>query len=170
MNHPTEPESNPVVAHEPTDANTWAITRFGIALGLCVLLVHLILWWLFAHYSSREAKFSPLVPEMIKTQAPREPPEPRLQGNPQADLRKMLQDEDTVLNHYGWVDPERGVVRIPIDRAIDVIATRGLPRFTASAPPNAGSTPAARDPGETSAGRAFGETPKKGGKTKKTGK
>ena len=170
MNHPTEPQNNPVVAHETTDADTWAITRFGIALGLCVVVVHLILWWLFAHYSSREAKLSPLVPEIIKTQAPREPPEPRLQGNPQADLRKMLQDEDSVLNHYGWVDPEHGVVRIPIDRAIDVIATRGLPHFTAPAPPRTGSTTAARNSGDTSAGRAFGETSQKSGKTRKSGK
>ena len=82
----------------------------------------------------------------------------------------MLQDEDSVLNHYGWVDPERGVVRIPIDRAIDVIATRGLPRFTASAPPSVGSTPDARNPGDTAPGRAFGETPQKGGKIRKPGK
>jgi mono/diheme cytochrome c family protein len=31
------------------------------------------------------------------------------------------------LNGYGWVDQEAGVARIPISRAIDLLAERGLP-------------------------------------------
>jgi hypothetical protein len=31
------------------------------------------------------------------------------------------------LGGYGWVDEERGIVRIPIDRAIDIVARRGQP-------------------------------------------
>ena len=38
VSYPTEPESNPVVAHEQTDANALAITQFGIALVLIVVL------------------------------------------------------------------------------------------------------------------------------------
>jgi hypothetical protein len=26
-----------------------------------------------------------------------------------------------------WIDPEKGVVRIPIDRAMDLLVERGLP-------------------------------------------
>ena len=35
--------------------------------------------------------------------------------------------EDQILNSYGWVDRSKGIVRIPIDRAIDLLAKRGLP-------------------------------------------
>ena len=37
-----------------------------------------------------------------------------------------MQEEQT-LNSYGWVDQQAGVVRIPIDRAMDLLAQRGLP-------------------------------------------
>ena len=129
MNYPTEPESNPTVAHEETDADARAITRFGIALVLVLVLSQLALWWLFNRFTRRESKLSPPVSALVRAQAPTEPPEPRLQANPQADMRTMREREETVLNHYGWVDPNRGVVRIPIDRALDMVAERGLPQF-----------------------------------------
>lgn len=34
---------------------------------------------------------------------------------------------ETRLNNYGWVDKEAGVVRIPIDRAMALVAENGLP-------------------------------------------
>ena len=55
------------------------------------------------------------------------PPEPRLQVDDAADLVQFKQAEDAILNSYGWVDPNSGQVRIPVDRAIDLLAERGLP-------------------------------------------
>ena len=37
-----------------------------------------------------------------------------------------MQEEQT-LHSYGWVDQQAGVVRIPIDRAMELLAQRGLP-------------------------------------------
>lgn len=133
VKHPTEPGHNPSVAHEHTDANTRAITSFGITLAFAVIVVEIFLWWMFDHFASREARLSPPVSALISAQAPTEPPAPRLQGNPQLDMRQLRQAEDAVLNYYGWVDPDRGIVRIPIERAIDLIAWRGLPDFKAPA-------------------------------------
>jgi len=42
-------------------------------------------------------------------------------------LKQLRATEDAILTTYGWVDREKGIVRIPIDRAIDLLATRGLP-------------------------------------------
>src|ERR1051326_1575631 len=139
VNYPTEPESNPTVAHEKTDADARAITQFGIALVLVLLLSQLGLWWLFNTFAQRESKLSPPVTALVRAQAPTEPPEPRLQANPQADMRTMREKEETVLNHYGWVDAGRGVVRIPIDRALDLVAERGLPQFKPTAPVTGGA-------------------------------
>ena len=149
MSYPTEPDSNPVVAHEQTDANARAITQFGIALVLIVVLSQLGLWWLFNAFTKRESKLSPPVTALVRTQAPTEPPEPRLQANPQADMRLMREREDTILHHYGWVDRNRGVARIPIDRALELVAERGLPQFKATGPVAsvAKSTNAAARPG-----------------------
>ena len=41
--------------------------------------------------------------------------------------RSCGSEENKVLDHYAWVDQNAGVVRIPIERAIDVLAEKGLP-------------------------------------------
>ncbi len=49
--------------------------------------------------------------------------------------------EDAILNSYGWVDQKNGIARIPISRAIDIIAARGLPaRPTSTATNDEGET------------------------------
>ncbi|HET9088316.1 MAG TPA: hypothetical protein VFN53_12425 [Acidobacteriaceae bacterium] len=55
-------------------------------------------------------------------------PTPRVQrddGNMQ--VARMHAREDMFLNHYSWVDAKHQVVRIPIDRAMELLAQRGLP-------------------------------------------
>lgn len=55
-------------------------------------------------------------------------PTPRLQdddGN--LDTADMHAREDLLLDNYSWVDRSKGTVRIPIDRAMELIAQRGLP-------------------------------------------
>ncbi|MBZ5592494.1 MAG: hypothetical protein LAP39_09675 [Acidobacteriia bacterium] len=131
MKHPIEPDNNPTVAHEHTDADSRAITQFGIALTFFLIVSQLVLWWVFSSFSKREQKLSPPVPAIVKAEAPHEPPEPRLQANPQLDMRKMLEEENEALTHYGWVDPDRGIVRLPIERALDILAKKGLPQFKA---------------------------------------
>jgi hypothetical protein len=58
----------------------------------------------------------------------REPtPEPRLSVKPGDDLKLMRAEEDKILNSYDWVDRDKGIVRIPIARAVEILAQRGLP-------------------------------------------
>jgi hypothetical protein len=55
----------------------------------------------------------------------------------------MHQKEDLLLDHYTWVDKSQGKVRIPIERAMELIVQRGLPVAPAPAPAegdNAAST------------------------------
>jgi hypothetical protein len=55
-------------------------------------------------------------------------PTPRLQiddGN--LDIAQMHVREDLLLDHYSWVDRQGGKVRIPINRAMELIAQHGLP-------------------------------------------
>lgn len=55
-------------------------------------------------------------------------PTPRLQtDNGAQDLVDLHRREDLLLDHYSWVDQSKGEVRIPIDRAMEIIAQRGLP-------------------------------------------
>jgi hypothetical protein len=55
-------------------------------------------------------------------------PTPRVQrddGN--LDVARMHAREDMFLDHYSWVDAQHQVVRIPITRAMELLAQRGLP-------------------------------------------
>lgn len=55
-------------------------------------------------------------------------PQPRLQTSPPVDLENYRAAETRELTSYGWVDQQRGVIRIPIDRAIELLVERGLPQ------------------------------------------
>lgn len=54
-------------------------------------------------------------------------PQPRLLTDEPAGLQTFKAHEDEVLHTYGWVDRNAGVVRIPIDKAKDLVLERGLP-------------------------------------------
>jgi len=55
-------------------------------------------------------------------------PTPRLQvDNGDQDLLQLHEREDLLLDHYSWVDDSHTKVRIPIERAMELIALHGLP-------------------------------------------
>lgn len=65
-------------------------------------------------------------------------PRPNLQVNPRDELLALEARDDAVLHSYGWVDREAGVVRIPIERAMELVAERGLPTRSSNAPVRTG--------------------------------
>lgn len=95
------------------------------------ILIHLILTAQFASlirnqsFADQEAARQQVVPSLSESRA--RFPEPRLQVSPPLDLKEMIASNNAVLNSYGWVDPKAGIVRIPIDRAIEILAQTGLP-------------------------------------------
>jgi hypothetical protein len=54
-------------------------------------------------------------------------PSPQLEIDERTELNQIRLNEEQTLATYGWVDQKGGVVRIPIERAMDLIAQRGLP-------------------------------------------
>lgn len=112
----TEPDAR----HEHSDVNAWAVGKFAIGLVfLCILSLGL-LFGLFQYFQSMDGG----KPAVIAVKLP---PAPTLERTPVQDLKAIRAAEDEVLNSYGWVDQQKGVVRIPIARAIDLLAQRGLP-------------------------------------------
>ena len=57
------------------------------------------------------------------------PPAPRLQALPEVELAELRAQEDAILGSYAWVEKDRGVVRIPVEEAMRLVAERGLPTF-----------------------------------------
>ncbi len=158
--HP--PELNrPEVKHEESDVNVWAVGRFAIALILVCIAALLLLAGLLKYFLSQEPQATLPQPFAgLNVDARRLPPEPRLQSAPILDLEEMRAAEDKIQNSYGWIDQQKGITRIPIDRAIDLLAQRGLPARTsveqsagtADVPTESGMGPIMQQPGGPLAG------------------
>ncbi|MBZ5723551.1 MAG: hypothetical protein LAP87_01005 [Acidobacteriia bacterium] len=121
-------ENNRPPGYEATDADALAVGRFGVALLLVIIASLVLLFGLFRYFDARG-------PVAVTVEPTKVFPQPQLERTPIPDLRAVRAAEDQMLNSYGWVDPPKGVVRIPIGRAIDLLAERGLP--SRAAPPAA---------------------------------
>ncbi|MGE5853214.1 MAG: hypothetical protein ACM35E_08760 [Deltaproteobacteria bacterium] len=111
--------------HELSDVNPKRILWFGIGLALVIGTVVLVSYGLFNYFYRTETRRRP--PPSPLSYGVEPPPEPRLLTKPGADLAAMRAEEDQILGSYGWIDRERGIVRLPIDRAITLLAQKGLP-------------------------------------------
>ena len=116
-----------LVGHETTDADLGPLVRFAVFLAAITALMALLVVGLYKYLDAREiaekATRYPLAKDVMRPL----PPRPRLQTYPFDDIKELRKEENKVLDHYAWVDQNAGVVRIPIERAIDVLAEKGLP-------------------------------------------
>lgn len=115
------------VRFEKTDVQERSIVRFGIILFVVTSVVAGLLIGLLRHFALLEARTDPPPPHLARHEPGRLPPEPRLQVLPFADIEQQRAEEDDLLGGYGWVDEKAGVVRIPIDEAMRILAREALP-------------------------------------------
>ena len=112
-------------AYEISDAHFRHIMWGGIGLAGIMIIAFVLMYALLGHFESREqATATP--PSPLAEGRPL-PPEPRLQVTPEFDLKTYRASEDALVNNYGWVSKEAGVVRIPVDRAMELMLERGFP-------------------------------------------
>lgn len=105
--------------------------RFGpvmIAGGGLLALVGFGLWLSWGMYLyARDQTSRPGKNPATFTDVGKLPPEPRLQADPHSDLLRLRASEDSVLSGYAWVNRDSGFVRIPVERAMAILAAKGLP-------------------------------------------
>jgi hypothetical protein len=111
--------------YETADVDSRVVLYFGVLLIVSAVVMHVGLWLLFRFFIQRDAQADNL-PTRVGIQQML-PPEPRLQITPGMDYSARMQRETEQLNSYGWVDPRGGIARIPIDRAMDIIAAEASP-------------------------------------------
>lgn len=102
--------------HESSDISVKAVAVFALALAAGLALILAVM------HPSRPAPVAPAVPT----------PGPKLQAHPLEDLAALRAKEDSMLKGYGWVDRKAGIIRIPIERAMELTVERGLPARTAN--------------------------------------
>jgi hypothetical protein len=133
---------------ERQDLSAHGVFAFLISLAVGGVLVYFVVWGLYdfmdARQRSHQPQQSPLVKQVetdTRNVSPDEItkfPQPRLERNERVEIKDFRLKEEQTLNSYGWVDEKAGVVRIPIERAMQLVAQRGLPTT-----PRAGTVPPA---------------------------
>ena len=115
---------NGSVGHELRDVSLRPLVGMGIGLLAVMVAVFIGVGVLLHSLVAREARSSaspnPLARELGRVV----PPEPRLQTAPIVDLAQLRAEEEKLLTEYGWVDRPSGIVRIPITRAMELLAQR----------------------------------------------
>jgi hypothetical protein len=117
--------ANPNGGHEKSDAHLKSVLML-VALTVGIALVGIVsMRFLFGYVVERDASRDTLPSPLADTRAPYTGP--RLQVSPPQDTKAMKAAEAQILESYAWLDRESGIVRIPIERAIELLAERGLP-------------------------------------------
>jgi hypothetical protein len=88
-------------------------------------------------FLDRQQALDDIAPPPMMSQRPAQPPEPRLQTSPVPNRKLIVEQETQRLSTYGWVNQKSGVVRIPVDQAMKLLAERGLPARNQSGEPTA---------------------------------
>ena len=128
---------NPETEYEHRDLGAKGIYSFLFGLAVFGVIIHYALAGMYNLLDRYETKHQPPLNPLVtpverkSRQVPPDTlmkfPEPRLEVNERTELQGVILSQEQRLNSYGWVDEKAGVVRIPIERAMQLIAQRGLP-------------------------------------------
>ncbi len=136
-------ELNPEVHHEERDVNFRIFLLLAGAFVVIAIVLHVAIYFMFEVMKKQEARKSPAPISLVAiTPGERVGKTPRLQPfpyeqkgrlespllhTPVEDMEKMNARESEILTTYGWVDRAGGVVRIPVERAMQIVVSRRLP-------------------------------------------
>jgi hypothetical protein len=112
--------------HETADASIQGIVFTGVGLAIGTAIALALVYGIFQYLASQPITTVPPNP-MAETNRQQLPPEPRIEEHPAIDVQELHARENRLLTTYGWSNKTAGVVRIPIDRAIDLELQRGFP-------------------------------------------
>jgi hypothetical protein len=113
--------------HEDSDVSIKSLGIFLAGLAITMVVTGAIVVWLFNVFL-KEAENADVSPSpLAEPGEPAPPPGPLLQVAERLDLRVHRESQEKLIHETGWIDRDRGVVRIPIDRAIELTAERGFP-------------------------------------------
>jgi hypothetical protein len=111
--------------HEQRDLSLGMLAGSLVALALvtaaAIVAMALLLGWFNTRAVNNDPAPSPI------GRADVTPPQPRLERTP-AELRKQHEaDLAYTMNSYGWLERDASVARIPVARAMEILAREGLP-------------------------------------------
>jgi hypothetical protein len=121
--------------HEPADVSGRRIVLVAGLLAATLVAVALaaggVMDWLH-HTTARAVAPADARPATMPTPPP--------QSTPAADLAALRREKAAVLGDYRWLDRDRGIVRIPIERAMALLVERGALEAARNATAASGAT------------------------------
>jgi hypothetical protein len=134
-----QPPINADVAFERSDIDTRTILSYLFYLALSVVAAFIASVFIFRFTSKMAADSDTPMAPVHRNIGPTMPPEPMLQGvpghetDPQLDLRLKRAADEAANEKYDWTDKQAGIARIPVEEAMKIIVSKGLPAVTAPA-------------------------------------
>jgi hypothetical protein len=134
--HPVTPAGHG--DYERSDIGVRGVLYFLAGLAVAVVFAYLIVAGIYSFLDKRSAAEQAPVNPLI-TNAPADTrhiandypqstfPNPKLEVDERGQLNDIRLKEEQTLSTYDYIDKNAGTIRIPIDRAMDLIAQRGLP-------------------------------------------
>jgi hypothetical protein len=127
MSSSTDKSHGPPAAspgYETRDTNVRGVFYFMIFLAFVLVFTVLLCWGMFRYFSAEQVNPAPASPFAGTRQLPSGP---QLQVNPHQDLLRFRAEQEQSLESYAWENRTTGTVRIPIERAMELLVQKGLP-------------------------------------------
>ena len=121
----TQTETRPRGGHEDTKVPLKGLLWFVAGFIATAVIIHVCLIGYAAVLGAYGKGFGRV--HQVRPKEVPQYPAPALQVKPQVDLQTYRARAERDLNSYGWIDQAHGITKIPIDRAMNLLAARGLP-------------------------------------------
>jgi mono/diheme cytochrome c family protein len=141
-----KPEGNIPPRYEASFLNIWTIILALVGLGVVVVLVHLLAAALFGIFAVTDANPQPPSPFVSEAEG-LTPLEIERRIEAQNEQRRLYATQEANLSRFGWLNREGGVVGIPVEEAMRIVAEQGVPDFgnRAAAPFEPAAPPGEQD-------------------------
>jgi hypothetical protein len=128
-----QPPRNADVAFESSDIDTRTLVSYLLYLAVSVAAAFIVSFFVFNFTSKIAANSDTPMAPVHRGVGPTLPPEPMLQGvpghetDPQLDLRLKQAADEAANEKYDWTDKPAGIAQIPVEEAMKIIVSKGLP-------------------------------------------
>jgi len=120
-----EGEVNPEVQHEDSDINVRALAMFTIGFIVFAAVMHVAIWGIYRLLEKEHERRRPTPVTLVDIKEKQRPPEPVLQVAPVRDMNLLIDEQKKLSSGYA-TDPHSGAVRLPIEKAMAVVAQREM--------------------------------------------
>jgi hypothetical protein len=144
---PAKPQATngvPRGGHESRDLKIEGLVLALVSLASAGVLIAAGIWWFQQTFHRSRDTTEPLAQSSAD---PTARPSwqgfatPRLQASPESDMKAYLRSEMAELHSAGWINKTAGIVRIPVERAMELLVQSGLPNRSNSPPQVGRKTP-----------------------------